>query len=359
MKKFLVFLLFVCFGFNVFSQSEEDKANAYRLGLEAIDLMDNGKIDESITLLEEAQKLDPKNFLYPYEIGYAYYLKEDYAKSIEIYKKVIKMKGSDDQSYQMLGNAYDMNGQPEKAIATYNKGLKKFPNSGKLYLELGNMNQKSRSVALEYYEKGIEVDPAFPSNYYWASKMYCNSTEEVWGLIYGEIFINIERNSKRTAEISKLLYKTYKSEISFKSDSTIEVSFSQYANIIITQDKGTDSYKLPYGLLIYEPVMMLSLIGEESISLASLNRIRNTFISLYWQMEHNTKYPNVLFDFHKQLIDLGYFEAYNYWIFMKGDEKGFKTWQQENEDEWNNFVDWFIENPLLLDKEKRFHRLQY
>lgn len=53
-------------------------------GLEAIKLMDNGKFDESIKLLEEAQKLDPKKFDYPYEIAYAHYIQEDYKGAIKI-----------------------------------------------------------------------------------------------------------------------------------------------------------------------------------------------------------------------------------------------------------------------------------
>lgn len=52
--------------------------------------------------------------------------------------------------------------------------------------------------------------------------------------IYGEIFMNLERNSTRTFEISKLLYDTYKSQITFNKD-TIHVSFSK--NNIINVDK--------------------------------------------------------------------------------------------------------------------------
>ncbi len=82
------------------------------------------------------------------------------------------------------------------------------------------LGKKDYNKALTYFEKGIEVAPNYSSNYYWCARLYCNSTEEVWGMIYGEIFMNLERNSKRTAEISKLLFDTYKKEIkwiTFKS----------------------------------------------------------------------------------------------------------------------------------------------
>ncbi len=57
------------------SLAQNNKETALQKGNEAVKLMDNGKIEESIMLLEESQKLDPENFNYPYEIAYANYLK--------------------------------------------------------------------------------------------------------------------------------------------------------------------------------------------------------------------------------------------------------------------------------------------
>lgn len=55
--------------------------------MKAIELMDNGKIEASIELLEEAQKLDPDRFDYPYELAYAHYLKKDYKGAIKILER--------------------------------------------------------------------------------------------------------------------------------------------------------------------------------------------------------------------------------------------------------------------------------
>ena len=50
---------------------QTDQEIAHEKGKKAVVLMDNGRFDESIKLLKEAQKLDPENINYPYEIGYA------------------------------------------------------------------------------------------------------------------------------------------------------------------------------------------------------------------------------------------------------------------------------------------------
>lgn len=352
-------LLFITLGQISYGQTNKEKALAK--GQEAIKLMDNGKLDKSIKLLEEAQKLDPERFDYPYELAYAYYAKEDYKTAIEILEKNAEHKDVNERLYQLLGNSYDLLGKTDKALEAYDAGLKKFPNSGIIYLEKGNVywNIKEYDKALPFYEKGIEVDPKFPSNYYRATRIYCSSTEEVWGMIYGEIFMNLERNSKRTPEISKLLFDTYKSEIKFSSDTSFSVSFSQNATINVNDLNNPGKMKLPFGVGVYEPTLMFSMLSVKSIDINSLDNIRSAFIDNYFKNGHDKTYPNVLFTYHKKVKDAGHIEAYNHWILMKGDENGFVKWQSTNKEKWDSFVIWFNENGLKVDNTNKFYSGQY
>jgi len=358
--KTIAAVLLITAGQVSFGQTTNEE-KAYAKGMEAVKLMDNGEIDKSIKLLEEAKKLDPKNIDYPYEIAYAQYLKEDYKAAAKTLEPLTKYDDVHDQVYQLLGNAYSMNGQRDKAIETYEKGLIRFPNSGKLHLERGNMEMVAEeySKALDFYEKGIKVDPKFPSNYYWAAKIYCNSTEEVWGMIYGEIFMNLERNSKRTPEISKLLYDTYKSQIQFTSDTSFSVSFSQNATMSISDLSDPNKLKLPYGIGVYEPTLMFSMLTVKSIDINTLDNIRSSFIDIYFNNEHDKTYPNVLFTYQKKVKEAGHIEAYNHWILMKGDEDGFDKWHDANKDKWDSFVTWFNDNGLKIDNSNKFYSGQY
>lgn len=352
-------LILLITGQILYGQTNKEKALAK--GQEAIKLMDNGQVDESIKLLKEAQKLDPDRLDYPYELAYAYYLKEDYKGAIKTLEPNIKHKEVSERFFQLLGNSYSMLGNYSKAFEIYDVGLKKFPKSGMMYLEKGNVHfgKKEYDKALPYYEKGIEVDPKFSSNYYRATILYCNSTEEVWGMIYGEIFMNLERNSKRTAEISKLLYDTYKSEIKFTSDTSFSVSFSQNVSINANNLKDPSKMKLPFGIGVYEPTLMFSILGEKTINMETLNNIRSTFIDNYLKNGHDKTYPNVLFSYQKKVKDAGHIEAYNHWILMKGDEDGFEKWHSENKEKWENFVKWFTDNGLKIDEKNKFFREQY
>jgi tetratricopeptide (TPR) repeat protein len=341
-----------------FSQAD-DQTKARELGMKAIKEMDRGNIEKSIKLLEQAEELDPENVDYPYEIAYAHYLSQNYKEVIEILNRLVKNPKANDRVHQMLGNAYDMDGKPDKAIEVYDHGLSLFPNSGELHLERGAMELKKDQYdnALKYFEKGIKADPMFPSNYYWATSLYLDSTEKVWGMLYGEIFMNLERNSQRTPEISKMLYDTYKSQIEFSSGMSFSVNFSQ--KISISSISDVEKLKLPFEIAVYEPTIGLSIVGENNIDINSLHRIRTNFLNMYYKSGHNKDYPNVLFDYQKEVDEAGHLEAYNHWILMMGDEEAFSTWHEANEDKWDSFVAWFSENPIKLDNTHKFYRSQY
>jgi tetratricopeptide (TPR) repeat protein len=353
--KFHSLLLCLLLASSVFGQSNKEKAMAK--AKEAIKLMDNGKIAQSISLLEESIQLDPDEIIYPYEIGYAHYLAKDYQKTIDVLTPLTSRKDADDRLYQLLGNSFDNIGLREKSIETYEAGLKKLPKSGRLYLELGGMfaQIKEYNKAINYYEKGVDVEPSYSSNYYRLAKLFLNTDEEVWGMIYGELFMNLERNSTRTAEISKLLYDTYKSEIKFTSDTSFSVSFSKNAAITLNSKK----IELPFGVGVYEPTLMMELLSEKQIDINSLDRVRTGFVKNYFDNKRDKKYPNVLFEYQNKILNEGHLESYNHWILMKGDEDAFTKWQRANKEKWEQFLTWFNTNGIALTDKNKFIRTQY
>jgi tetratricopeptide (TPR) repeat protein len=361
MKKALLFGVFIL-SLALNAQNETNKERAFNLGMEAVKAMDNeGNYEKAITLLQEAQSLDKQNINYPYEISYSYYLLKNYSKTIEILEKIKNHKNVNDRIYQLLGNSYDYTGNPEKALSIYRKGLKKFPNSGKLYLEQGILenSRENYNKAIAYWEKGIEVEPTFSSNYYWLGKTFSYSDEKIWSILYGEIFINLERNSNRTAEISELLYKTYKESIHITSDSTGGVSFSKVNIIGFKKNKIQIPFPIVFGLTMTASLRVEILNKETQISISSINKIRQSFIFNWYSQKRNKKYPNIIFDFQKQLKDEGNFESYNYWLFMKGNEIEFNKWLLSNQPKFDKFIEWFLDNPMDLNEKNYFSRIIY
>jgi len=343
-----------------FGQSESSKEKALEYGMEAIKIMDEGKFDKAIELLRKAEKLDPERIDYSYEIAYALYSQTEYKKAIKELQKMITHKDVTDQHFQLLGNCFDYIKKPDEALRVYKQGLKKFPNSGKLYLEQGIVEyyRENYDNAIDYWEKGVEVDPVFSSNYYWLGKVFSYSEERIWSLLYGEVFINLERNSKRTIEMSKILFDVYKKSINITSDTSGGVSFSKVMNINPTK-KFKIPFQMTYGLTMTMSLAIEIINSESEISISSINSLRQNFIVNWYAQKREKDYPNLLFNFQELLNEKGYFECYNYWFLMKGNEEEFDKWYKENEVKFNEFADWFNENPLLIDSKNYFSRLKY
>lgn len=165
--------------------------------------------------------------------------------------------------------------------------------------------------------------------------------------------------SDRSIDIREMMYKTLESEITF-NDTGCTVSLCKNVLYVTPEDlKNPDEIQLPWGVLVYEPLIMLSTIGIQEINLNTINVIRHTFIDLYWENGFNTEYPNVLFDYHKSMIDANVFEAYNYWLFSPGAQTEFDNWLENNEDQWDAFLEWFMDNDLLLNHKTKFLRTNF
>ena len=316
----------------------------------AIRMMDNARYHDAQRCLTSAISQGMDSLALHYELAWCHYSMQDYKKCISVLEPLLKRDDVLADVYQLLGNAYDEIGQSGKAVSIYEQGLKKFENAGCLYLELGNMKYQNGDYknALYYYEKGIEADPMFASNYYRAALIFFASTEEVWGVMYGELFMLLERDSERCKSMSRELYKIYSEEISF-GRSGAEVDFDSptivYSNSSVRPNLFPESFR---------SAMRAAVRGERILDLASLNRIRQRFAKEF--SANSSSFENVLSAYHQELIAQGHFEAYNYWLFGYGDPKQTASWVNANKTKWDSFLAWFEKNPISINPSNVFSR---
>lgn len=347
MKNFFI-LGFVLLILQCFSQ-ETKQQQAEKLLMEAIELMDNGKIKESITLLKKAKKLDPSNLIYDYEIGLAYVYNKEYSKAVKYYKKILYHPDATDQVWQMLGNTYSMMGLKDKAMETYQEGLKRFPNSGRLYLEQGivMVQMEKYDKAIEYWIKGIQVDPMYPSSYHKLFYVLNALHVKTWALIYGEILFLLEPSTSRSLEIRTEMYNIFASLLTKhpnKQNSLIDTS--QYGHF-------------RWSINVFQPLMLTAIQNIEKISISDIHQIRTEFIKLYYEHNYHNEKPIALFEYHKKMIDAGVFEAYNYLMFAPGNMKEFIQWRNLSKEQLTRYSFWLEDNPFLLNSENYIIHTRY
>lgn len=330
-----------------------DKDRAKWKGDEGMRLLNQGLFVEGMQFLRDADDLDPAAYEYKFGIAYGYYFLTNFNKAEFLLKEIINHKDVDDRLYQILGNTYCMQNDYDKGYKTYEDGLKKFPYSGRLYLEKGVFmkNKDKYRQALEFFEKGIEVDPNFPSNYFWAANIFLHSDLRIFGLLYGEIFMNLERNTERTLIMSEMLYETYVEE--FEKDSDFEKMVTFGGKKLYTSDDPEESKRL-YFKAEFDFLMNEALIGIKDFDINTISKIRTKFLAKYFEKGDDKVYRIPLFEYQKIIKDAGHLEAYNHWILMKGDQQDFREWYGSNKNKFDLFDIWFRENKVMLDSATTF-----
>ncbi len=317
MKKLLITILFLAgiTGVSVAQTTNElrDKARAY---------LREGDYNNAIVVLNRALQSDRDNIEIHKDLAFTYYLKKDLVRALETAKPIVERPDADVQSFQILGMVYKGLEEKKELEKTYKNGLKKFPKSGPLYNEYGELlwNNKEYKNAIKNWEKGIEGDPAYGGNYYNAAKYYYFSSDKVWGLLYGEIFINIESYTARTEEIKKILFDGYKklfSSTDFKKNQDMKNDFVRYY-LELMEKNGVA-------------------VGT-GITPESLTTLRARF-TLEWFQKYAGRYPFRLFDHYDQLMKLGLFDAYNQWVFTSAtNPDAYKKWTEAHADAQKEFL---------------------
>jgi tetratricopeptide (TPR) repeat protein len=282
-----------------------------------------GDYSNAILVLNSALKADPKNLEMLKDLAFNYYLNKNYEKGEEVAKPLVDRADADVQAYQLLAMFYKADEELKDCERLYKDGLKRWPKSGALYNEYGELlGTKEYYLAVKQWEKGIEVDPNYSGNYYNAAKYYFYMRDDVWSLIYGEIFVNLESYSKRTAEMKQLLLEGYK-KLFIDTDAS----------------KAQDA-KSAFALAWLNVMSPLSNLVKDGVTAESLTVLRTRFI-INWFNTYPGNYPFRLLDYQRQLLKDGMFDAYNEWIFgAAGNLPAFQAWTNTHSDDYNRFVNY-------------------
>jgi tetratricopeptide (TPR) repeat protein len=314
MKRAFSLLLGIVLAAGAWAQPEQSPQETARAFMRA------GDWNNAILVLRSALAQEPNNLEYQKDLALSYLYKRDFTKAMEVVKPMLERDDADVATYQIGGNVYKALEEVKDADKMYKKGLKKFPKSGPLYSEYGELLwDKKDYSAIQQWEKGIELDPAYAGNYYNAASYYYFTKDKIWTLIYGEIFVNMEYLTDRATEVKRMLLTTYQEKLF--ADDTKQDKKNEFASAV---------------LQTYNKQLALT---NKGITIESLNMIRTRFI-LDWFNTYATKFPFKLFDYQQQLIRGGMFEAYNEWLFGPVDNlSAFDQWSKTNSEAYTKFTD--------------------
>ncbi len=317
MMKFILLLFFAGSLSVAFAQSNDALYKTART------FMMKGEPDSAITYYNALLKQDPNNIDALNDYCYLLIIEKKYVKAIELGKELVIKPKASEQSYQILGLAYKGNSSFKEAEALYKEGLKKFPESGVLYNEYGELYamQNKLSDAIIQWEAGIKADPSYSNNYYNATMYYSKVQIDLfWVIQYGEIFVNLESYTAHSALIKVKLYDAYKKL--FTGDALDKLATTPNLN--------------EFQKAWFTNIALASSVTKGGIDADILGALRTRFILNWFNAKQNEKTPFHLYEHQQYLLKNGLFEAYNQWIFGEvANQQYYQMWANTHGRELN------------------------
>ncbi len=327
--KQLLLCLFMLASVAVFAQPDTEDAKTLHETAKAF--IRQGDWENATLVITRAVEKDPKNIEILKDQAFVALMQKDYTKSMLVSKSIIDREDADAQCYQILGSCYKAMSDYKECKKWYDRGLKRFPNSGVLHYELGELlgsDGKTINEAIVQFREGIKTDPNYSGNYYYTAKYYAERGDNIMAVFYGENFLNLESFTGRSTEMKNILLEQYKKLF---AETDIVKAYATY-----------NKNATPFAKALAETFNKQSSIAANGITPEALLAIRVRFV-LDWYHKFDAQFPVRLFEHQQQLLREGIFEAYNQWLF--GAASGTATYQN-----------WLTNHPIDNEAFQKFQR---
>lgn len=112
--------------------------------------------------LEAAQRADPKNYLYNYELGRKYFEQKKYANARTSFEQAAKANPQYEPAFFNLGVTHKIMNAPDAALAAFSKVTALKPDHVRAWIETARMQDKKRNYteAIKTYQKALSLEPS-------------------------------------------------------------------------------------------------------------------------------------------------------------------------------------------------------
>lgn len=298
-----------------------------------ITLIDAGDYKEGIKNLRKARNLTPSDYELTLELGRAFLLWDKPRKAADYFNLLVQHPEKTDELFLLLSRSSPASSNE----SPLNQGLNEYPSSGRLYAEMGRVKASKDQLdqAIAYWEKGIEVDPAYPDNYLFASKLYLVNDEFIWSWLYGEAYLNLMYGQDLDQNLVKEVRNSFRRSVSFGA---LTMPKDQLGILIHGASKTCKSDPKPTSL------------EELGTRLECLLKEFNS--------KSSEPYKVPLFSFYQRLIEQNVLISYLYTIYGGADQESYQRWLVLHEKEMEQMKQMLFWNGLGLNQENGFVKLK-
>ena len=309
---------------------------------EGVALHDRGDYDGAISKYEQVLRESPDNDLALYELAYAYQMKKDYRKSLEIAYKGAQYK-SDNLTgfYLLIGNNLDELGESKKAVEVYRQGIKLRPDDGLLYYNLAVTYLKLNDVeeAKKNLKKSVFLNPNHASSHVALTQVFQKTRARVPALFAVMRFLVLEPKSRRTPAVHRIFSELLRGG----------ASQGQNPNqISIFIDPGANKDEGDFGAIdLALSLTSVSTTTEENKNKSEAQRLvdqLSTYLAIVSELDpkgDKSKFTwRYYIPYFIELKKRNYVEPFAYHINQTSNVSGVSEWLQANSDKVNEFLNW-------------------
>ena len=200
---------------------------------------------------------------------------------------------------------------------------------------------------------------AAPEAYLPLARAFAATTERVWAVIYGEMYLDLLPADGDRNGIDALVFQLYDDAIE-KTDKGLGVSLTKVAMVDANDPKPPFATNFELALLLGcivqpeggdKPTLRS---GIEPLTIQALTEIRRAQLATWKEKGFAT---TELMRWQMSVVEAGHFDAYNQWLFRGARPDEFKEWLGSHQKEHDAWVEWQREHPLKPASED-FQRLE-
>lgn len=337
------------------SQAQDGTSpRADSLSREAMKYMDSNLPQTALDLWNKALLEVPGYVPFLYEKAVTLVMAERQSEAITILEPIYRDTMLRDRGYQLIGNCYDILQDTGKARRLYEEGVQRYPASGRLHFEIGQLFYRAndRPMAQQWWLQGTRNEPGFATNYYWLAKFFSETRERIWSALYGELFLNLERNTTRTREISKLVFDMWNLSMRI-GDSTDPMRFCSDETLEIPDERGGGMMSFPEAFEFTMATSAQTLFKTDTVikrlSIEQLVDLRYRFMRGWISARYDSTYTNDVLRWNAWLLRQARFKEYLWWLYSYGNPREMNQYFRKNDDRYDGFLVWFSENGLAFD----------
>lgn len=321
---------------------------------EGVALHDQRDYDAAIRKYQEVLAENPANVEALYELGYSYFTKKDYAKSLET-----ALRGAEYKSnlvggfYMLIGNSFDELGQADKAVDAYKSGIKLLPENYLLHYNL----------ALTYYRTGKSADarksiknalaagPRHATSHILFASMLKDEGYNTPALLAALRFLVLEPASGRSANALKIAREVLRGGVSQDpSSNNINITLAVGGK---TDEGDFSTVDLVIGLA---KAVGHTEAGKGKTEAQLLAEQVETVLGMISELEPGKNKSKFVYKYYvpyfAELKKRNFAEPFVYHAFQSSDIPGVREWLAANDARVKEFLAWSNQYPWPRDAAK-------